>query len=102
MYKPQYTIMLYTDGIEDHGASHDVLWHALVYLWDEGLELGKYEWHYYGTVMPNPLPFMDRYPTATGVQHEATHFPSALNDLPDGDGGLYDLARSAEYNRLSL
>lgn len=101
-FKPQNTISVYTDGITDHGVAHEVKWHALVYLWDEVTETGKYEWHYYGTPMPNPLPMLDRYPGTLGYEHPGTLFPPALNDLPEGDEGLYAIAMAVEYNRLSL
>ena len=101
-YKPQNTIMLFTDGITDHGAAKGVQWHALVWEYDEGLSLGRYKWHYYGTEVPTPLPYLDMFPDATSMQHPETLFPPALNDLPDGDMALYGLAMSVEYNRLSI
>lgn len=100
-YKPMYC-NLYTDGIEAQGAAHDVKWHAIVWEFNETLAVGRWRWHYFGTVMPSPLPDLAFYPGVTGQQHPPTHFPSALNDLPEGDQGLYALALSVLYNRLSL
>ena len=101
-YKPQYSVMLNTDSIEDHGVAHDVSWYALVWEYNETLSLGRYRWHYFGTVMPDPLPDLDIFPDATGMQHPPTHFPSALANLPEGDQGLYSLALSVLYYRMSL
>ena len=101
-YKPQYSVMLFTGAIEDHGVAHDVNWYALVWEYNEGLSLGRYRWHYFGTEIPTPLPYLEFFPDADGIQHPATHFPSALSNLPDGDMALYGLAMSVEYNRLSL
>lgn len=101
-FKPQNTIMLFTDGIEDHGVAKGVKWHALVWEYDEITSQGRFRWHFYGTEVPTPLPYIDQFPTATAMQHPETLFPPALNDLPDGDQGLYAIAMSVEYNRLSL
>ena len=101
-YKPQNTVMLFTDGIEDHGVSKGVQWHALVWEFDVELGLGRWKWHYFGTTMPSPLPYLSEFPTATGMQHPDTLFPPALNDLPEGDTALYDLAKEIEFNILSL
>lgn len=101
-FKPQNTIAQFTDKLEDHGVAKWVYQHALIYFWDEDTQTGKFEWHYFGTPVQTPLPWADRYPTALAVEHPCTMFPPALNDLPEGEGGLYALALSAELNRLGI
>lgn len=101
--KPQNVIMLFTDKVEEHGVSHSVFFHVLVYMVDDvNPETIAYQWHYYGTPVPTPLPYVEQFPTATAMQHPETLFPPALNDLPDSDMTLYGLAWSVESNRLSL
>jgi len=72
----QTFIESYTDGIEQHGVSIWVSFHARIQFTD-----GREEWHYWGTTAPQGA-----------VQHEAIHLPADLLAMSDADDELYRMA----------
>lgn len=66
----------YTDGIEQHGVSTWVSFHARI-KFDDGRE----EWHYWGEEAPQGA-----------ILHEPVHLPADLLAMVNSDEELYRLA----------
>lgn len=100
-FKPRTTIYQATGTIGDHGVAKTVSQTLLLEMMDDVTSEIKYEWHFYGMPAVIPLGWVARYPDAAIIEHTETLFPPALNDLPDGDMGLFGVAHQIEINRLS-
>lgn len=99
--------MIFNDGILDKGLlAKDFSWHVLVEWRDDVTQEVKYEWHYYGTPLPTPLPFADRYPGVVGVQHPVSSWPAVVNNLSlagtDGNFELFPVVFQSEAVALRV